>query len=54
MNWSTIVKVVVNVLGTFVTGYGASVAAGLPPKVAIGAGVIAVVSNQTGLHQVKP
>lgn len=54
MNWSALFKVVINILGTFVAGYGASVAAGLPPKVAIGAGVVAVVSNQTGLHQVKP
>ena len=54
MNWSAIFKVVLNLIGTFAAGYGTSVAAGLPPKVALGAGIVAAVSNQAGLHQEKP
>jgi hypothetical protein len=54
MNWKGLLKVLVNVGMTFVGGYGVAVAAGQPPKVAIGAGIVAVVGNQTGLHQEQP
>ena len=53
-NWSTVLKVVLNILGTFAAGYGAAVATGQSPKVAVGAGIVAAVTNQTGLHQEKP
>lgn len=54
MNWKAILKVIVNAGMTFVGGYGAAVAIGQAPKVAIGAGLVAVIGNQTGLHQEKP
>ncbi len=54
MNWSAFFKVFVNILGTFAAGYGTAVATGQPPKVALGAGVIAAVTGQVGLHQEKP
>lgn len=54
MNWKAILKVVANLAATFAAGYGAAVQLGQPPKVAIGAGLIAAIGNQTGLHQAAP
>lgn len=54
MNWKAILKTLLNVGLTFVGGYGAAVATGQSPKVAIGAGIVAVVGNQSGLHQTAP
>ncbi len=54
MNWKALLKVLLNLASTFAAGYGTAVASGQSPKVALGAGVVAAVANQTGLHQEKP
>ena len=54
MNWKPFLKVLLNLATTFAAGYGTAVATGMSPKVALGAGIVAAVSNQTGLHQEKP
>lgn len=54
MNWKAILKTVMNIGITFAGGYGAAVATGMTPKVALGAGIVAVLGNQSGLHQTAP
>lgn len=51
MNWKSLV---LNLLGMFAAGYGTAAGAGQPPKVAVGAGVVAAVSGVSGLFQKQP
>lgn len=51
MNWT---KIFVNVLLTFIGGFGAVYATTQDVNAGLAAGLTAVASNQVGLHQKQP